>query len=81
MASSLDSSRRSESGQASSQRRLALCAAAALVLARGLVFVIYPNAYFDSDQAVFGLMARHLAEGRAFPLFFYGQAGFILTIF
>jgi len=29
--------------------------------------------YFDSDQAVYGLMAKHLSEGRAFPLFFYGQ--------
>jgi hypothetical protein len=30
-------------------------------------------AHFDSDQAVFGLMARDLAAGRGFPLFMYGQ--------
>lgn len=28
---------------------------------------------FDSDQAVVGLMAKHLVEGRTFPLLFYGQ--------
>src|SRR6185295_10946690 len=28
---------------------------------------------FDSDQAINGLMAKHLSQGRAFPLFFYGQ--------
>lgn len=30
-------------------------------------------AHFDSDQAVFGLMARDLAAGRSFPMFMYGQ--------
>src|SRR5262249_26057267 len=33
----------------------------------------YEQSFFDSDQAVVGLMAKHLAEARAFPLFFYGQ--------
>jgi len=28
---------------------------------------------FNSDQAIIGLMAKHLSEGKAFPLFFYGQ--------
>src|SRR6185369_9274700 len=28
---------------------------------------------FDSDQAIVGLMAKHLSEFRAVPLFFYGQ--------
>ena len=46
---------------------LAIAAARLLVVARSLVFVIYPESYFDSDQAVFGLMAKHLVEGRAFP--------------
>lgn len=45
-----------------------------LVIARSLVYTIYEQAYFDSDQAIVGLMAKHLSEGRAFPLFFYGQA-------
>lgn len=44
-----------------------------MVLARSAVFVLYPHANFDSDQAVIGLMAKHLSEGRAWPLFFYGQ--------
>lgn len=44
-----------------------------LVCLRCAVFVLYEQAYFDSDQAITGLMAKHLAEGRAFPLFFYGQ--------
>lgn len=30
-------------------------------------------AHFDSDQAVFGIMAEDLVKGRAFPLFMYGQ--------
>ena len=50
-----------------------LLIAAALVIARSLVFTIYEHADFDSDQAIVGLMAKHLSEGRAFPLFFYGQ--------
>ena len=45
-----------------------------LVVLRSLVYTIYEQAYFDSDQAIVGLMAKHLSEGRAFPLFFYGQA-------
>jgi len=28
---------------------------------------------FDADQAIVGLMAKHLSEFRTFPLFFYGQ--------
>ncbi len=43
------------------------------VIARSLIFVLYEQAFFDSDRAIIGLMAKHLAEGRAFPLFFYGQ--------
>jgi hypothetical protein len=44
-----------------------------LVLARSAVFLIWEHASFDSDQAIFGLMATHISEGRAFPLFMYGQ--------
>ena len=46
---------------------------AALVIARSTVFVFWPASQFDSDQAVTGLMAKHLAELRAFPVFWYGQ--------
>ena len=44
-----------------------------LVLIRSLPFALYEQIQFDSDQAVFGLMAKHLSEGRAFPLLMYGQ--------
>src|SRR5260221_515892 len=45
-----------------------------VVLARSSIFIVWPESYFDADQAVFGLMAKHLAELRAFPLFMYGQS-------
>jgi hypothetical protein len=54
--------------------RVAIAAAVALVAGRSLVFACWPQAAFNSDHAVVGLMAKHLAEGRAFPLFFYGQS-------
>jgi hypothetical protein len=52
---------------------LALAAAAVLVFLRAAVFIIYDQSFFDSDQAIVGLMAKHLIEGRAFPLYYYGQ--------
>src|SRR5215210_6144808 len=45
----------------------------ALVLLRALVYLLFEQIAFDSDQAINGLMAKHLSQGRAFPLFFYGQ--------
>jgi hypothetical protein len=45
-----------------------------VVLGRSALFVVFPESYFDADQAVFGLMAKHLAELRAFPVFMYGQS-------
>ncbi len=50
-----------------------LAVAVTLVIARSFVFVAYEHAHFDSDQAVVGLMARHLGQLQSFPLFFYGQ--------
>jgi hypothetical protein len=47
--------------------------AAGLVLLRSVVYLRFEQLGFDSDQAIVGLMAKHLVEGRAFPLFFYGQ--------
>lgn len=44
-----------------------------LIVFRSAIFIFWPHSYFDSDQAIFGLMAKHIAEGRAFPLFMYGQ--------
>lgn len=46
---------------------------AALIVLRSFVFLHYEQADFDADQAIVGLMAKHLSEGRAWPLFFYGQ--------
>ncbi len=51
---------------------VALVLVAAVIL-RGWFFLTYDESYFDSDQAIVGLMAKHLVEGRAWPLFFYGQ--------
>lgn len=47
-------------------------AVTALVLFRGFIFLCFEQ-NFDSDQAIVGLMAKHLSEFRAVPLFFYGQ--------
>jgi hypothetical protein len=52
---------------------ITLAAAATLVVARTAVFLIWEQSSFDSDQAIFGLMAKHIAEGRAFPAFIYGD--------
>jgi hypothetical protein len=51
----------------------ALCVATLALLLRSWFFLAYDEAYFDSDQAIVGLMAKHITEGRAWPLFFYGQ--------
>lgn len=32
-----------------------------------------PHLLLDGDEAILGLMAKHIAEGREVPLFFYGQ--------
>jgi hypothetical protein len=55
------------------RERLASVAVLALVAFRAGVFVVWPQAHFDADSAITGLMALHLADGRAFPLFYYGQ--------
>src|SRR5215210_2788590 len=51
----------------------AVAVAASLIVIRAFVWIFFEQSGFDSDQAVVGLMAKHLAEGRAFPLFYYGQ--------
>ncbi len=32
------------------------------------------NLLLDGDESIVGLMAKHVAEGKEFPLFFYGQS-------
>jgi len=56
-----------------SRRALWMTGLAALVVLRSAVFVFSAGSQFDSDQAVTGLMAKHLSELRAFPVFWYGQ--------
>src|SRR6476646_4598334 len=52
---------------------LVIGVAVTLTLFRALVYLLFEQVGFDSDQAIIGLMAKHLSEGRAFPLFLYGQ--------
>jgi len=61
------------------ERRIVLAIVVVLVVARSAVFVFVPGSHFDSDQAVTGLMAKHVSEGRAFPVFWYGQA-YLLSV-
>ena len=61
------------------ERWIVLALVVTLVVWRSGVLVFWAQAQFDSDQAVFGLMAKHLAEGRAFPVFMYGQS-YILAV-
>ena len=53
--------------------RRAIAIAILLVACRAAIWLLFEQADFDSDQAIVGLMARHLAEGRAFPVYLYGQ--------
>jgi hypothetical protein len=55
------------------ERWIVLAIVTLVVAARSAVFVLRPESYFDADQAIVGLMAKHLSELRAFPVFFYGQ--------
>jgi hypothetical protein len=62
-----------------SERRVVWAVVVVLVLFRSLLFVFGSTLSFDADEGVFGLMAKHLAEGRAVPLFMYGQS-YILAV-
>lgn len=44
-----------------------------VTMLRSAVFVVFEGSRFDSDQALLGLMTKHLIEGRAFPVFTYLQ--------
>lgn len=44
-----------------------------VVLARSFAALYWADVHFDADQAVTGLMAKHVAEGRAFPVFQYAH--------
>ena len=55
------------------ERAAVIALATTLIAFRAIVFVGWEQSHFDADQAIVGLMAKHLLKGRAFPLFFYGQ--------
>jgi hypothetical protein len=57
----------------STEALVALAIVAAIVVARSLVFVGVEHAQFDADQAVTGLMAKHIAQLRAFPFYAYAS--------
>ena len=59
---------------AATERKLVVLCAGALVLLRSSPFVFGESPPFDSDQAIFGLMAKHMSEMRAFSAFPYGQS-------
>jgi len=63
----------------SRQRVIVMTLATIAVLARSVIFIFRDQSYFDADQAVIGLMGKHLSELRAFPLFLYGQ-NYILAV-
>lgn len=44
-----------------------------LVALTRLPFLLDPYLTADGDESIVGLMAKHILEGKAFPLFFYGQ--------
>jgi hypothetical protein len=44
-----------------------------IILFRALPYLFYNHENIITDEASFGLMAKHLAEGREFPVLFYGQ--------
>jgi len=54
------------------ERALVCALAVVLVLVRSFVAAYYEGYFFDSDQAIVGLMARHLSRLQTFPLFYYG---------
>ncbi len=46
----------------------------AIVLVSRLPQLTSPHLLLDGDECILGLMAKHIAEGRAFPVFLYGQS-------
>ncbi len=57
----------------SSHELIVISIVTAVIVFRALVYLLFEQLAFDSDQSIIGLMAKHLSEGRSFPLFFYGQ--------
>src|SRR4051812_39337598 len=51
-----------------------LVAALAVALGVRLAVLVSPLGELDADEAVVGLMARHIAFNGELPIFYYGQA-------
>ena len=50
-----------------------LCAILLIGFLVRLHFLWITSAGIESDEAIVGLMAKHMSEGRAWPIFYYGQ--------
>lgn len=53
--------------------RVYLAALAIATLVSRLPQLLSPNLLLEGDECILGLMGMHVAHGRDFPLFFYGQ--------
>jgi hypothetical protein len=56
-----------------------LLLSAVLVGFRSLPYAVWGTMAFDSDQAVVGLMAKHIAEFRAWPVYQYGAPYLVIA--
>lgn len=59
---------------------IALGVLAVLTVARTLAYLVFAPVHFDSDQAVFGIMAIDLAHLQALPIVMYGQTYLLAVI-
>jgi hypothetical protein len=50
-----------------------LVALGAISVVSRLPQLLSPNLLLDGDECYVGLMAKHVAQGKEFPIFFYGQ--------
>src|SRR5690349_25008108 len=50
-----------------------VAALAIVTLVSRLPQLLSPNLLLEGDECILGLMGMHLAQGREFPIFFYGQ--------
>jgi hypothetical protein len=57
-----------------------LVALAAISVVSRLPQLLSPNLLLDGDECYLGLMAKHLAHGKEFPIFFYGQHYGLATV-
>ena len=61
------------SGSTKARTVVHLTALVAISIVSRLPQLRSPNLLADGDECVLGLMAKHVAQGKEFPVFFYGQ--------